>query len=141
MKIIAKQRKRQEKSKGIDEKATKKTQEHVACAFLATSNGDVLTAVLAERSRPRRDLILGSLQAWQERWCVFVTGAGGTLFQGAVIRAPPMKIDEKPPAPTGPGAQHRCLLKRFLRKNDTFSVRAAPGRLLRPAPALRIDTF
>ena len=48
---------------------------------------------------------------------------------------------ERPPAPTGPGAQKRYFLKGFLMKNDIVSVPATPGRLLRPAPALKIDAF
>ena len=47
----------------------------------------------------------------------------------------------RPPAPTGPGAQNRYFLKGFSRKNDTFSVPGAPGRLPRPAPELKIDAF
>ena len=43
--------------------------------------------------------------------------------------------------PTGPGAQNRYFSKGFYIKNDTFSVPAAPGRLPRPAPALKTVIF
>ena len=42
---------------------------------------------------------------------------------------------------TGPGAQNRYFSKGFYIKNDTFSVPAAPGRLPRPAPALKTVIF
>ena len=47
----------------------------------------------------------------------------------------------RPPAPTGLGAQNRYFLKGLQTESDTISVPAAAGRLLPPAPALKIDVF
>ena len=44
-------------------------------------------------------------------------------------------------APTGPGARNRYFPKGFSIKTDTLSFPAAPGRLPRPAPALKTVTF
>ena len=59
--------------------------------------------------------------------CVVGLGSGSSCLPGA--------------SPTGPGAQNRYFLFSFLYKSDTFPLPAAPRRLPRPAPALKIVMF